>query len=175
VALPPLAIPERAEPTRRWWTFAIPASLALAAAAILLLVLRPRDPDGTASLEPHRASIKGLGTVELGVVRERAGVISEDVTYFTAGDRWKLVVTCAADKTAWIDASIVEAGARTADHPLEPARIVCGNRIALPGAFTLTGDKPHLVCVRVATAGAPPREVWRAGAPGVACVTLTPE
>ncbi len=182
VALPPLALPQNAAASarRRWWTFALPTGLALAAAALLLLVLRPRD--GAQSPDDHDeprgtnvTSVKGVGTIELGVVRDRAGVITEDVLSFTRGDRWKLVVTCAADRSAWIDVAIVEVGAREADYPLAPARVVCGNRIALSGAFSLTTAKPHVVCVRVSTNAAPARSVPTPGAPGVACVTLQPE
>jgi hypothetical protein len=172
VALPPLAIPEKAAPRRRWWTFAIPAGVALAAAAILLLVIRPRGE------ERHGASdmtqIKGVGTVELDLVRERAGVIRTDVRTFAAGDRWKVVVSCAADKTAWVDAFVIEVGANP-DYPLDSAEIVCGNGIALPGAFAITGDKVNTVCVSVSTDTPPMRGRAKPGDPGVACIALSPE
>lgn len=161
VALPPLAVPA-APPRRAWWRWAVPAGLAIAAAALALLVLRPRDPSTT----PGRADVmqvKGVGTLELGVVRERGGVVRDDVTTFAHGDRWKVVITCAADHVVSVETSVVEAGAEKQDAPLAPARVVCGNRIPLAGAFTLTGARPHRVCVRVA------------GEPGRACVTLTPE
>jgi hypothetical protein len=174
VALPPLAVPERAAPKRRWWTFAVPAGLALAAAAILLLVLRPRD-QATATLREQETAVKGVGVLEIGVVRERDGVVRDDLHTFAAGDRWKIVVTCAAQYVVLVDAFVVEQGARTADFPLVPTRIVCGNRIALPGAFTITGNKANQVCVRVATDVYPPRYLGKPGDEGVACVTLQPE
>jgi hypothetical protein len=175
VALPPLAIPEMvaAAPRRRWWTFAVPAGLALAAAAILLLVLRPRDAATT--LPPDVTQVKGIGRVELDVVRERAGVTRDDVRTYAPGDRWKVVVTCASDETVWADMFVVEAGATRADYPLGAARIACGNQIPLPGAFAITGDKANDVCVRLSTDGVPPRIGGKPGDPDVACVTLVPD
>lgn len=174
VALPPLVVPAAAKARRPWWQFAMPIGLAVAAAAILLLVLRPPAHEH-AALPTDVTAVKGLGTVELDVVRERGGVIRADVRTYAAGDRWKVVVTCAADKTAWIDAFVVEAGATRADYPLAPAQVVCGNQIALPGAFAITGEVDNLVCVRVSTDGAPRRADGKPGDPGVACVTLSPE
>lgn len=161
VALPPLAIP--APRTRRaWWRWAVPAGLAVAAAAVALLVLRPRDPSTTPAREDVM-QVKGIGALEIDVVRERDGVVRDDVTTFAAGDRWKVVITCAADHVVSVETSVIEAGATASDAPLAPARLVCGNRIPLAGAFTLTGTRVHRVCVHVA------------GEPGRACVTLTPE
>jgi hypothetical protein len=166
VALPPLVIV--AKPARiRWWWFAVPA---LAAAAIAILVLRPREPQFS-----NVASIKGGGDVVLGLVRERGGAIRDDVTTFLAGDRWKLEVTCDPGASAWIDLAVVESGATTADHPLAPARVACGNKVAIPGAFSLTGAKPNRVCVRVAAEMMPPRILPAAGQRDVACITVTPE
>jgi hypothetical protein len=173
VALPPLAIPVAKARPRRWWTFALPAGLSLAAAAALLfLILRPRDQ---AVIPEHRTSVKGVGTVDVDVVRERDGVVTESVYRFERGDRWKVVLTCAAGKPAWIDVAVVESGAAGVDYPLPPAQIVCGNRIALTGAFSLTTATPHRVCVRVATDAVPSRQPLTPGEPGVACVTLRPE
>jgi hypothetical protein len=174
VALPPLAVPE-AKPARRpfWQRFVLPAGLAVAAAAILLFVVRPRPT------EQHRAhdisQVKGLGTVELGLVRERSGVIREDARTFAAGDRWKVLVTCAADKAASVDVFVLENGAPQPDFPLDPVRITCGNNIALPGAFAITGDKLNNVCVQVSTDGPPDRGDLTATKRGTACVTVSPE
>jgi len=163
VALPPLVVPAK---RRRWWKLALPIAGALAAAAVLLLVLRPR---------PHQegfASVKGLGEVQLDVVRERGGVIREDVRTFAPGDRFKVIVTCPPARPVWLDVAVVEAGARSADYPLAPTRIVCGNRIVVPGAFTVTGDKPNRVCARFAIAGEPARLLPAATD---ACITLRPD
>lgn len=175
VALPPLAVPEPARAKRPWWkAFALPAGLAVAAAAILLLVLRPRT-----ALQQHEGpnitQVKGLGTVELVLVRERAGVVRQDTHTFTTGDRWKVLVTCAANKTAWVDVFVMEKGALHPDYPLDPVQITCGNGIALPGAFSITGDKINDVCVRVSTDGPPDRGDMRSSDLDNACVQLDPE
>lgn len=151
VALPVLTVPE---PRRRWWQWVAPA---LAVAAIVALVVRPRPPENV-------ATIKGVGEVVLDVVRERGGVIRDDVRSFAPGDRWKVVVTCPPAAGAWIDVVVGN------DHPIAPAHIACGNRVVVPGAFELTGDAPNRVCVRVGVDGAPPRT----GRPD-ACVTIAPD
>lgn len=149
VVLRPLVVP----PKRRWWVFALPA-FAVAVAA-LLFVLRPREEVS------ESVRIKGLGTVELDVIRERNGAIGDERT-FRAGDRFKVIVTCPPEHLARFDVAITEQGAGHADRPLAPAQLLCGNRIAIPGAFSLTGDKPHRVCVRINDAGD-------------ACLVLRPE
>lgn len=153
VALPVLDVPVK----RRWWTFALPAFAAIAAAAVILFLLRPRDPkpDGV-------AHIKGIGEVVVDVLRERDGVVRDDVRSFRAGDRWKVVVTCPPTKAVALDVAVREQGTARADHPLSPGKIVCGNRVVLPGAFTLTGEKPHRLCVRIEDQAN-------------ACLTLSPE
>ncbi len=154
VALQPLVVPAK---RRRWWELALPAFGAVAAAAILLLVLRPREPRDEAV-----AHIKGIGDVVVDVVRERDGTVRDDVRTFQAGDRWKVVVTCPPTHAVSLDVDVREHGVDRADHPLAPARIVCGNRVVVPGAFALTGANQHRVCVRIE-------------AQATACLTLTPE
>ncbi len=167
VALPPLAVPA-ARPRTRWWMWAVPA---LAAAAIAIVVVRPRP----APRRDNITAVKGVGEVVLGVVRERAGVIRTDVTTFAPGDRWKVIVTCPPDKSAWIDVAVVEDGARTADYPIAPAHVACGNEIPIPGAFVLTGAKPNRVCVRVGSDATASRVFPTMGDDNVACVTVRPE
>jgi hypothetical protein len=177
VALPPLAVPA-AKPRRPWWHIAMPIGVALAAAAVLLLVIRPRD---SATVVPHDVTqVKGVGRIELDLVRERAGVIRDDIRTFAPGDRWKVVVTCSSERGAsvWVDVFVNEEHGATADFPFAPAELACGNSIPIPGAFEITGEQPNLVCVRVSTGGMPPRLAGRSGEPGdpnVACVTLSPE
>lgn len=145
VALPPLAVPApRARPWLRWLA---PALSLAAAAAIAIVVLRPRPP-----AREDVAYVKGVGEVVLGVVRERGGVVREDVLTFAPGDRFKLVVTCPPGGTARVEVSVTEQGGARVDHPLAPATLACGNRMVLPGAFSLTGAYPSRVCVRVSSA-----------------------
>jgi hypothetical protein len=177
VALPPLIAPDapRGRAWRRWWLAPALAAAAAAAAVALVVVLRP--PPGA----DHRVSIKGLGEVALELVRERAGAISYDARRYAPGDRWKVVISCppAAPADARspmlapmlaIDVSVADGV--TVDHPLAASRIACGNRVVVPGAFTVTGDRVNRVCARItAIAGpaAPDPET------GTACVTLIPE
>ncbi len=144
VALPPLAVPERRR--RTWWPLLLVPALALA-----ILVLRPR---------PHGFTVKGVGEVTIGVVRERAGVITYDAREYQPTDRWKVFVTCPPEAGAYIDVSV------GSDHPLAPAHLACGNRVVVPGAFTLDGGA-NRVCVHVAAAPDAPGDQ--------ACVTIRPE
>ena len=161
VALPPLAA-ITAPPRVRWWRITVPAFGALAAAAILVFVLRPREAQVT-----DRVAIKGVGIVVLDVVRERDGVIRTDVRTFAPGDRWKVIVTCPPERNVSIDVTVAERGADHVDRPLAPAQLVCGNGVTVPGAFTLTGSLPNTLCARIARPDG--------GASGMACLTIAPE
>jgi hypothetical protein len=164
VALPPLAVPA-AKPKREWWKLFVPA-FALAAAAVIAIVLfRGRGDD--APVRENVVAIKGIGDVVLETVRERGGTIRENVRSFAPSDRWKLVVTCPPSATGAllaVDVTVVEVGGSSAiDRPLVPARITCGNRVVLPGAFSLTGPRANRVCAAIG----PDRDA--------ACVTIAPE
>ena len=144
VALPPLVVPARRR--RTWWPM-----LLVPALADLVLLLRPR---------PQGFTVKGVGEVTIGVVRERAGAITYDVREFRPTDHWKVIVTCPPDAGAYIDVSI------GSDHPLAPAHLACGNRVVVPGAFTLDGGA-NRVCVDVRAAPDEPGDQ--------SCVTIRPE
>lgn len=153
VALPALVVP--AAKPRRWIWLVAPV---LAAAAVLALVLRPERPE-------YITDVKGVGQVIVGVVRERAGAISFDARTYRTGDRWKVIITCPLRASAWIDVSVADGA--TVDHPLAPAQITCGNQIAVPGAFAITGARQNRVCATIAAAPGAPSSV--------ACVVLAPE
>lgn len=161
-ALPALPVPIGEARRRPRTRLAIGAAVAVAAAAAIALVVVRPDPD----VRADRFAIKG-GELVVGLVRERAGAIADDATTFRAGDRWKVVVTCppgATLDTLITSVTEVTAGsgdAARADHPLAPARVACGNRVALPGAFALTGARANRVCVALADRRA--------------CLTVTPE
>jgi hypothetical protein len=149
VALPPLVVP--AKPAKRaWWAWAVPAFALAAAAVIALVLMRGDEPKPR---EENVVAIKGVGEVVLGTVRERGGVIREDVRSFADGDRWKLVVTCPPSATGTllaVDVTVVEVGGSTQiDRPLVPAQIACGNRVVLPGAFSLSGPRPNRICAAI--------------------------
>ncbi|HEU0034784.1 MAG TPA: hypothetical protein VFQ53_29370 [Kofleriaceae bacterium] len=168
VALPPLVMAVEPRRKRSWLWWLAPAMAAAAAAMLLLVIIR--RPTGE---RDDVTRVKGLGEVTLGVVRERAGTIRFDVRTFAEGDRWKVMVTCPPAGEAWLDVAVVDAG--QVDYPLAPARVACGNKVVVPGAFAITGNHTNLVCVRVSTAIAPPRLPPHPGDDGVACVTLRPE
>ncbi len=165
VALPVLVVPERA-PRRRWW---LAPAMALAAAALIAVVLWRRGTPGEDRVREDMTLVKGVGEVTLGLVRERDGAIRGDATTFQPGDRWKIVVTCPPSGSVQVETAVIDP--LSIDTPLAPARIACGNRVVLPGAFSLTGSAPNQICIRVGEQAGP----IRAGAPGVACVTVKPE
>ena len=114
-------------------------------------------------------------------MRERAGAISYDARRYAPGDRWKVVISCppaaAAPGSAPILAPILAidvsvADGITVDHPLATTRIACGNRVVVPGAFTVTGDRSNRVCARIAAIAGPAAPDPDAG---TACATLLPE
>jgi hypothetical protein len=123
-------------------------------------VLRPKP-----ETREDVAYVKGVGDVVLGVVRERGGVVREDVLTFAPGDRFKIVITCPPGASTRAEVSVVDTGSKHVDHPLAPATIACGNRMVLPGAFTLTGDYPSRVCVRLSSGEDS----------ASACLTIAPE
>jgi hypothetical protein len=172
VALPPLIAPDapRRRAWRRWW---LAPALAAAAAAVALVVVRPSPPGA------DRVAIKGVGEVALELVRERAGAISYDARRYAPGDRWKVVISCPpaaaspglAARAPLLAIDVSVADGVTIDHPLAATRIACGNRVVVPGAFTITGDRVNRVCARIsAVADAAPDPDA-----GTACATLSPE
>ncbi|MDX2093103.1 MAG: hypothetical protein SFX73_34995 [Kofleriaceae bacterium] len=164
VALPPLAVPApEVSPWRRWLPRLVPA-FALAAAAVIALVVWRGGAAGVSTREDV-VSVKGVGEVILGVVRERGGVVREDARSFAAGDRFKVIVTCPPSAHALVEVVVTEIASGTRDRPLAPARIACGNQIAVPGAFSLSGGT-HRVCARISDG---------TSAGGTACLTLAPE
>ncbi|HVK86662.1 MAG TPA: hypothetical protein VM513_21230 [Kofleriaceae bacterium] len=164
VALPPLALPApRPARWRRWLPRLAPA-FAVAAAAVIALVVWRDDPRRAPGRDDI-VHVKGVGEVVLGVMRERAGVVRDDVHTFATGDRFKVFVTCPPAASASVEVAITELATGTVDHPVAPAQIACGNEVAIPGAFSLSGGV-HRVCARISdgvTAGA------------TACLELSPE
>jgi hypothetical protein len=161
------AAPPRPARRRRW----LAPAFAMAAAAIVLIVVLARPtPRGDEEELATRVAIgiKGLGEITLELVRERGGAISFDARSFAPGDRWKVVLSCppgASAGTMWIDVTVADG--LTTDHPLAPAQLACGNRVVVPGAFTVTGIRANRVCARVAAG--PDADA------GTACLTLRPE
>jgi hypothetical protein len=106
------------------------------------LLARPEAPAAS------RIASKG-GGVALQLASDRTGVVDNDVTTFTPGDRWKALVTCPAEHLVFWDLVVVDGAGRT--FPLAPsAPIACGNHVPLEGAFRLAGPGPIAVCALVA-------------------------
>jgi hypothetical protein len=155
-----LALPRAARRSRGSWNARTRwhwiASLATAAAALAgtLLMLRPGDV-ARAPAYPSRVHIKG-GELALSLVREHHGTIANDSSRFAAGDRWKLLLTCPPEMRLYVDLVVLQGEGMF--FPLPPTRIDhCGNRIALPGAFTLDGSANASVCVMVSETAPPDR------------------
>ena len=142
--LPALPQPEPARP--RWsWTL---AGVSAAAAAIALVVglWAPWRPPAPSAIPPARIQIKG-GELALTLIREREGVITQNPTRFAAGDRFRIELTCPPGRTNW---DVVVFQADQAYFPYAAAGpVTCGNRVGLPGAFSLTGSGPVTVCATV--------------------------
>lgn len=160
--LPPLPAPPPSRPTRhpRWFAFAA----VLATAATILLVVWAR-PANEPPLGGQRIAVKG-GDVTIELVRERAGSIAWEPTSFTADDRFKLLLTCAAPLHVYADLVVLQGDGPA--FPGAPSLIGCGNRIPLPTSFRITGPGDASVCVAVAPDEPPSRARLAGGehAPG---------
>ncbi|HUH01381.1 MAG TPA: hypothetical protein VML75_05255 [Kofleriaceae bacterium] len=142
----PAAGPARGwfERWRQYWLGAGAVTLA-AAAAVLLIVLRPgrpAPPDRPAP-PPARVAVKG-GELAIDLVREHGGSTATDPSRFLEDDRFKVLVTCPPGHRQ-VDVMIEQDGQR--GFPLAAQGLACGNRIALDGAFRITGSwAPVTVC-----------------------------
>src|SRR5262249_27417541 len=131
--------------------------LGLAAIAALLLVfLWPRE----SVQHPNRIALKGGGELIIHVARARAGVVDSEATSFLDGDSFKVVVTCTTPGLVEFAVSVPQGfeGHRPLGNRVSTW---CGNNVALPGAFEVTGTAPVEICVT-------PAEQITA-----ACITLT--
>ncbi len=113
------------------WAFGAVGVLAVA----FLIFRSPRE--GTVQSVTR---VKG-GEPSLQLVRERDGALLRP-THFAPRDRFKAHVSCAAG--AWF-VDVVIAQGHELFYPLEAARLECGNAVAVPGAFRLSGG-PLRVC-----------------------------
>ncbi|MBX3221954.1 MAG: hypothetical protein KF795_15665 [Labilithrix sp.] len=149
--LPPLDLPAREAPLavvrRGAWAAArkraplIVSGLALAALVTLAIGRRPEVPSDDG------AHVRMKGTdVAFALVREDEGLIAEAGGPYRDGERFKALVTCPPGMQASFDVAVFE-GSDVA-FPLEPATgVACGNTVALPGAFRVTGRAPMTVCL----------------------------
>jgi len=156
VTRPPGGRPRGRASDRSWlrgWRAGLSVAGGVAAALTIALLVETRVAPGPRSRlgegeldsgETLRGSKGGDLAIEL--VRERGGAIEHGARTFRPGDRWKVLVTCPAERVLFWDLAVREAGRST--FPLSPsAPIACGNRVALPGAFALTGAESKRLCV----------------------------
>jgi hypothetical protein len=175
--LPPLPVP--AAPRRRWswWPrLAFAGGLVAAAAALILWVVIRRGEE-PAMHAGSRVRVKG-GELVVSLVRERGGAVTFEPSRFAPGDRFKVRVTCSPGAAGDVAVDVVVFQDGAAAWPLAPARLACGNLVAVPGAFRITGAGPARICLAVAERGAVDRAAIEArGARGaeVGCVGVEPE
>jgi hypothetical protein len=149
----------------------------MVAGVVLLLQVYVGGPprQGGVLPAPGRVSFKG-GELALSLVRERKGAILHDPTTFAPKDRFKVLVTCAPGERLLWDLMVIQGEERS--FPLKPGGpLLCGNRQPLPGAFTITGRSPVVVCVVVGDRPLDRSRLSRvAGLPpeGVVCASLGP-
>jgi hypothetical protein len=137
---------------------------ALAIAAAVALFFAPgRDEPGSTPLSG--GGIRG-GDVAMVLVRARGDSVIEDPEVFTETDRFKVLVTCPPDHDDRFAVWVVQGEAQSLALHAEGQG--CGNRVALPGAFRITGATETKVCV----AYGPDALRFRDGAPFVEPRTL---
>ena len=184
----------RSKPTtaKRWLTPLLLAPvLAAAAAGVLWLRTGPFNDEATlptTKTSPHATtSIKGVGQLALQLARDRRGQVQTNVTTFRTGDRWKALLTCAplaansgTTNQLWADVAVLEIvdGIPVADFPQPPTQLRCGNAVAIPGAFAITGMRPNLICVTLGVGAPIDREAiaaqgWQGAS--IVCSEVVPE
>lgn len=149
---PPVQAPRRlvSPLAKRRAVGAFGAAIAVAAAA--LFMISPLAPSDEAA---HRDAlhIRG-GDVQMTVLRERRGLIAENPAGFDPRDRWKILLTCPPDQAASFSLWLQQDG-ETSPLPLRAEGLRCGNRVAVPGAFRITGSSEATICVTWGSAGSP--------------------
>jgi hypothetical protein len=145
-----------------------------AAAAVLLVVSRtPREDDRGA----RYARVKGTD-VAFTLVRDDETVVGEaGAARYRDGDRFKALVTCPPGMRASFDLAVYEGS--DAAFPLEAQPdLACGNAVALPGAFRVTGRERMSVCLVWSAMGTVDREAVRRtppeALPHALCKSLEP-
>ncbi len=150
--LRPLPRPERSR--RSFWLL---PSVAAVAAAVMLFVLWPA-PLSQREFPGRHLAVKG-GELALSLVRERERGTLQDPGVFAPGDRLKALVTCPPPANPQVELAVFQGS--EVFFPLPRQSIACGNLVALPGAFQLSGGTEAWVCIVV---GDPPpqEEIGRA-------------
>lgn len=149
----------------------VASTLAIAAAIVLAVIPREAPISSTAHIDTRP---RGVGNA-LVLVREHAGEITENPRVYGARDRFRVLVTCAPGDDDEVRVFVVQGGeASLALEGIEGFR--CGNRVALEGAFRITGSGEARVCAAFGTV--PPTSLDGGlarflGAPGTETVCRT--
>lgn len=149
------------------------ATAAVAAAALVVFVVVDRSPSRRGA--PDRSvAIKG-GEAAIDLVRSSGGSTAVDPGVFMAGDRFKVLFTCPPDAELHVDVLVYQDGEPA--FPFAAQRVQCANRVALPGAFRITGEAKATVCVAFGTSPRP-RDSLGAASPeqldDAVCIVVTP-
>ncbi|MCA9579489.1 MAG: zf-HC2 domain-containing protein [Myxococcales bacterium] len=139
------------------------AALGVAAAAAWVFVLRPAEPAeperGIARVvpsEPPSEPQERVGAsdaalqqarpdLSLTVLRERHGSVTEDPESFLLSDRFAVQLSCRPGHEGQQRVAVYQAGAWSL--PLDGDDVRCGNRVRVPGAFSLSEPAAADVCV----------------------------
>jgi hypothetical protein len=144
--LKPLPEVARRVPWLRWAT----AGTALAAAAALFLVLLVADwKRAVPDIPGSKIGFKG-GDLSISLVRERQGKVLNDPEAFVPGDRFKVQVTCPPSEEIFWNVVVFQDDGSSFPY-IPEGTLKCGNRVPLPGAFTITGKSAAVVCLVVST------------------------
>jgi len=174
--MPALVVPATRVPRPFWTRWRIAWSLAgaaVAAAAVLLVVLRGGDTGDQLAIPGRRAHLKGGAEVTVSLVRDRAGAITHDPRDFRDGDAFQLLVTCPFGDDTDADLAVFQGG--RAFFPTAAGHVDCGNQVVFPAAFHITGDQPATVCVTFAPIDRSTiTRVRDLPAPLTACLPLSP-
>jgi hypothetical protein len=174
----------------RSWRAEVSAGVVSAAAVAVAFVFLKQPapvpgsrPSSVTFSSRHTLSGSKGGDIAIELVRERRGDVVHGAHTFLAEDRWKVLVTCSAERVPFWDVVVEDGG--QASFPLSPSSpIACGNHVALPGAFQLSAVSTKRLCVlfsgdpvdrrRFASGGSIDLDRDLAAEQAV-CVTLRPE
>ena len=122
------------------------ATMVAMAAAVAVFIIWPAIKIG---VEPSENNIlfgvKGSAPA-VSLVRNHGGLISENPETYSDGDIFNVQITCSEINP--IDWEIAIFQEKQIYYPYsEHPRLTCGNKISIPGAFSLTGTVPTTVCL----------------------------
>lgn len=137
-----------------WWQFALEPKWILgmgaaATAAIALLALLFVWPVTQVKPEIPSATIgyKG-GDLAVALVRKRNEQVNTSPRHFMAGDVFQLEVTCPPIGEVEWDVTLFQGS--EVFFPYDNSHLLeCGNHIALPGGFSLSGNRSTVVCITI--------------------------